>query len=363
MDGDRAVGWCRENDEGGKLPTLDLVADDLPELPASKISLWELVFIDGNSDLLGPRIWIDPSQAAAQPKAEPAQQSHPAAPQEAKAPRSEPMPGAAQDVVLRAFELQISASKAAQDQSLADRRPLAHATRQFLGQRSSEVLEAHQGQYLLCLLVTHAAIDAKAVQREADIVENVEPRQQHGFLENEPDIAALISTTPQAQRLLRPLCHILGVRHASLGVRHASLGIKPKALNLPLPRAGLGCKADQRRGLSRSDGKGELRASTRALGAQPQLTSPPLLVGLGCKADQRRGPSRSDGKGEGRAVTRAPAATPPSPLPGFRAWAAKSRPRQGEGAAPGIQPDPYANLCPRLRTRWPFNQLPQFRQA
>lgn len=118
-DGDRAVGWCRENDEGGKLPTLDLEADDLPELPASKISLWELVFIDGNSDLLGPRIWIDPSQAAAQPKAEPAQQSHPAAPQEAKAPRSEPMPGNMQDVLLKAFELQIGASKAAQDQSLA----------------------------------------------------------------------------------------------------------------------------------------------------------------------------------------------------------------------------------------------------
>ncbi len=152
----------------------------------------------------------------------------------------------------------------------------------------------------------------------------------------EPDIAALISTTPQAQRLLRPLCHILGVRHASLGmrhaslgVRHASLGIKPKALNLPLPRAGLGCEADQRRGLSRSDGKGELRASTRALGAQPQLTSPPLLVGLGCKADQRRG--------EG--------------------W----QPHEPSGLSP--PPDPYANLCPRLRTRWPFNQLPQFRQA
>ena len=134
----------------------------------------------------------------------------------------------------------------------------------------------------------------------------------------EPDIAALISTTPQAQRLLRPLCHILGVRHASLG-------IKPDAPNKPAsPRL----QALQR-GTSQSDGKGEGRASTKALGAQPQLTSPPLLVALGCKADQRRG--------EG--------------------W----QPHEPSGLS--AQPDPYATLCPRLRTRWPFNTLPQFRQA
>ncbi len=141
----------------------------------------------------------------------------------------------------------------------------------------------------------------------------------------EPDIAALIATTPQAQRLLRPLCHILGVRHASLGVRHASLGIKPDAPNKPAaPRL-----QAQQRGTSQSDGRGEGRASTKALGAQPQLTSPPPLVGLGCKADQRRG--------EG--------------------W----QPHEPSGLS--AQPDPYATLCPRLRTRWPFNQLPQFRQS
>ncbi len=133
----------------------------------------------------------------------------------------------------------------------------------------------------------------------------------------EPDIAQLVATTPQAQRLLRPLCHMLGVRHASLG-------IKPEALNKP---------------------------------------PSPASGGVGCKADQGRGPSRSDGKGEGRAASRTPATTPPSPLPGFRAWAVKSRPRQGEGAATGTPSDPYATLCPRLRTRWPFNTLPQFRQA
>ena len=37
------------------------------------------------------------------------------------------------------------------------------------------------------------------------------------------------------------------------------------------------------------------------------------------------------------------------------------------GGRPAPQPqspeDPYANLCPRLRTRWPFNHLPQFRQG
>jgi hypothetical protein len=40
---------------------------------------------------------------------------------------------------------------------------------------------------------------------------------------SDPDFAAIIAHCPQALRLLRPLGHMLGVRHASLGVRHAAV--------------------------------------------------------------------------------------------------------------------------------------------
>lgn len=118
-DHDEIVGWCKENDPGAKLPTLDVDLSELPELPPSKVQLWELVYIDGNSDLLGPRIWIDPT-AASQPKtSEPTPQAAPAAPQQEKARQPDPTPPLGAEVILRAFEAQISANQAAQSQSLA----------------------------------------------------------------------------------------------------------------------------------------------------------------------------------------------------------------------------------------------------
>jgi hypothetical protein len=89
----------------------------------------------------------------------------------------------------------------------------------------------------------------------------------------DPATAALIAATPQARSLLRPLCQMLGVRHASLGVNHPAIPRRRARPKPPSPAfAALGREADQGRGPSRGDGKGEGRASTRAI---PPAWPPP----------------------------------------------------------------------------------------
>lgn len=61
-------GWIKESEaeaEGQEniafqVPTVDLSADDLPPLPKSKVSLWELCFCDSDAEKMEPRVWIDP---------------------------------------------------------------------------------------------------------------------------------------------------------------------------------------------------------------------------------------------------------------------------------------------------------------
>jgi hypothetical protein len=56
----------------------------------------------------------------------------------------------------------------------------------------------------------------------------------------EPEVAALLAATPQAQRLLRPLCHMLGIQPEALGkplspARRGKNASRPKPLSSPLP--------------------------------------------------------------------------------------------------------------------------------
>lgn len=116
-----AIGWCPESTEGAKLPPVDVVASDLPDLPPSKIGAWEVVFIDGNSDLLGPRIRIEPgsraqvepSPAATAPQAQPPSVSNTAG----STPPSNP--GTSAEILLEAFKVQINASQQSTTQLLA----------------------------------------------------------------------------------------------------------------------------------------------------------------------------------------------------------------------------------------------------
>jgi hypothetical protein len=77
------------------------------------------------------------------------------------------------------------------------------------------------------------------------------------------------------------------------------------------------------------------------LGIRPECLTPPSPA----LAGERRGPSRSDGKGEGRAAVRPP---PRSPA------------RDSDSA---LLPRPPVELCPRLLARWPFNTRPAPRPA
>jgi hypothetical protein len=124
----------------------------------------------------------------------------------------------------------------------------------------------------------------------------------------EPATARLIAATPQAQRLLRPICRMLGV--------------SPAALRKPAV-----CAASA-------------RAPDRS-----RHSAPPG------KTEQRGGP-----------VLPASASPPPAPQIG-RTRPASTGDSDTLAHAPGPTRDPFARLCPRLRTRWPFNQLPQFRQG
>jgi hypothetical protein len=117
---------------------------------------------------------------------------------------------------------------------------------------------------------------------------------------SDPVTAELIASVPQAQSILRPLCHMLGVRHASLGVDHRR---KPSS-----PRPGKG----------------------RAI-APPALPSPL--------------PRLREGQGEGRTAARAHPVSPE------------------RDDAPAFSPRPAPELCPRLLTRWPFAPLPTRRPA
>jgi hypothetical protein len=155
----------------------------------------------------------------------------------------------------------------------------------------------------------------------------------------EPGTATLIAATPQAQRLLRPICHILGIKPTCL-----------KKRRLPSP---------------------PLPASRRSIASGGSAAISPSRVS-GLELQGRPSPGGGSGGGES-----------PSPVPNAitlgpsgRARHEKTFPRSKcgcpgaswEGPAAessGLSPsrDPYANLCPRLRTRWPFNQLPRFRQA
>ncbi len=116
-----AVGWCPESTEGAKLPPVTVDARELPELPPSKIGSWEVVFIDANSDLLGPRIRIEPGSKP-QVEPSPAATAPPAPPASVASTGSTPPsspPGTSAEILLEAFKAQINASQQSTTQMLA----------------------------------------------------------------------------------------------------------------------------------------------------------------------------------------------------------------------------------------------------
>ena len=80
-------------------------ADELPELPPSKLQLWELRFVDSNADGLSPRIRIDPSVATSK-RAAPIEGSQ-VNPKPAAEPASPP-PTSEKSLILQALQMQIA---------------------------------------------------------------------------------------------------------------------------------------------------------------------------------------------------------------------------------------------------------------
>jgi hypothetical protein len=129
---------------------------------------------------------------------------------------------------------------------------------------------------------------------------------------SEPEAQALFQASPTAQRALRPICHMLGVQLASLG-------IQPDALKRhPTPA---------------KQGEPPRRQDAKPARSAPNPTQPnqPPAKNLGALASWC-------------------STFPDNSQPDPRLTEARTA-------------NALANLCPRLRTRWPFNQHPRFRPA
>lgn len=115
-------GWIKEaeaeaeRDEGReevsfKVPTVDLIAEDLPALPRSSVNRWQFVFCDGDGEKMEPRIIIDPSvdtsrQSPRRPSAETPKRPPQSAPADSVAAPQLPEAG-----ILRALEIQSRANE------------------------------------------------------------------------------------------------------------------------------------------------------------------------------------------------------------------------------------------------------------
>jgi len=91
-------------------------ADELPELPPSKLQLWELRFVDSNADGLSPRIRIDPSVATS--KRTKPDEASPVSAKTVPEPANPP-PTSEKSLILQALQMQIAATKEANLQSQA----------------------------------------------------------------------------------------------------------------------------------------------------------------------------------------------------------------------------------------------------
>jgi hypothetical protein len=129
---------------------------------------------------------------------------------------------------------------------------------------------------------------------------------QLNHLLDQPGHAALLAATPRAQRLLRPLCHMLGIAPAALK-----------------PPAGVGSRTSRtpRRQHARSERTAPARPPAGRL-----LGKPPGALASWCSTSR-----------------------------------AGARPPTRETAALHLRPP--QPLCPRLLTRWPFAPHPKARPA
>lgn len=59
--GDDGRRWIPENDEGAEVPVLnEIVAEELPRLPLSKLNLWAVIGVALGGDTLKPEVILDP---------------------------------------------------------------------------------------------------------------------------------------------------------------------------------------------------------------------------------------------------------------------------------------------------------------
>ena len=97
---------------------------------------------------------------------------------------------------------------------------------------------------------------------------------QLNHLLNRPESVALLAHFPQAGRILRPICRMLGLDHPAL----ARAPRKPSPRQPPSPApafAGLGCAADQARGEGRADAPSGRAAQPPAVAPSVFLPRPP----------------------------------------------------------------------------------------